>query len=81
MKQQKACSLIFLHPGFELSKLRVVLFSSKPTSMYQPLDQGIIKAINLGFRELMRSLIADMKSVSFATELEKPYQSLMQQFV
>ena len=72
-----AFSLIFSHPGIELFKLGFVLFPSKTTSVPQPLDQGIIKAVNLNFRELMMSPIADMKSASFATELGKSYQSLM----
>jgi hypothetical protein len=76
-----ACSLIFLNPGIELSRLYLMLFPSKITSVSQPLDQGIIKGINLNYRERMRSLVADMKSASFTTELSKPYQFLMQQFV
>jgi hypothetical protein len=45
----------------------------------QPLDQEIIKSINFNFRESVRSLIADMKSASFATEHAKTYLSLKQQ--
>ena len=81
IKNKIACSLIFLHLGVEFSKLGIVLLPSKTTSVSQPLDHGIIKGINLNFRELMRSVIADTKSASFATELAKPLQSLMQQFV
>ena len=51
------------------------LFSSKTTSVSQPLDQGIMKVVNLNFSELMGSLIADTKSTSFTTELAKPFQS------
>ena len=71
----------FLHPGIEFSKLGIVLFPSKTTSVSQPLDQGIIKAVNLNFSELMGPLIADMKSASFSTEIAKPFHSLLQQFV
>jgi len=54
-----------------------VLFPSKTTSVSQPLDQGIIKGMDMNFRERMRSLIADMKSASFATEIAKPCRSLV----
>ena len=72
-----ARTLIFLHPCIETSKFRLVLFPSKTTSVSQPLDQGIIKGMDMNFRERMRSLIADMKSASFATEIAKPCRSLV----
>jgi hypothetical protein len=81
MKQKIACSLILLHPDIELPKLSLVLFPSKTTNVSQHLDQRIIEDKNLNFRENMKSLIADVKSASFATERGKQYQSLMQQFV
>jgi hypothetical protein len=55
------------------NKLCFVLLLSNITGVSQPLDQGNIKWLNLNYRELLlRSLIVDIKSASFATELAKP---------
>jgi hypothetical protein len=59
-----------------MSTFRLVLFPSNTTSVSQQLDQGIIKFVNLNCREITRSLISNVKSASFTTELVKPYQSL-----
>jgi hypothetical protein len=77
MKQQNRHILLF--PDILVLKCLsfVLLFSSNTTSVSQPLDQGIITCTNMNCRELMRSLIPSVKSASFATELAKPYHSLM----
>lgn len=67
MKKEKRHILLFLdnatcHPKLNLSNVKLLFFPPNTTSMLQPLDQGVIKAVKCHYRKfLLRRVISDLE--------------------
>jgi hypothetical protein len=77
MKQQKCNILLFLdsavcHPRIEISNVQFAWFLPSTTSVFQPMDQGVVKCVKLNYRELlMQYLLANMGATASVTQLAK----------